>query len=215
VVQSQSGESSFQGLANILVRHKQCRGFQLEFEPMSFKRRDRFFLRAQHSMNRQSKKILSAVAASLLSGFVAVSANASDYVVGDLKLSLPWVRASVPGQVNGAGYVKIDNKAAQADRLVSASTTGVNRVELHTVITENGVAKMREVAGIDVPTKGVQLMPGGYHIMFLGLQTPFKAGELVPVTLKFEKAGEVKVNFEVKPATHNPGSTTGHGAHKH
>lgn len=152
----------------------------------------------------------------VVSLFSSFGVLASDLVAGDLKLMAPWVRASVPGQVNGAGYVQIDNKAKQGDRLVSASASGVNRVELHTIITENGVAKMREVTGIDVPASGsVKLSPGGFHIMFLGLTEPFKAGATVPVTLKFEKAGEVKVNFEIKPPTYNPGAATGHGSHRH
>jgi len=153
---------------------------------------------------------------SVVSLFSSFGVLASDLVAGDLKLMAPWVRASVPGQVNGAGYVQIDNKAKQGDRLVSASASGVNRVELHTIITENGVAKMREVTGIDVPASGsVRLSPGGFHIMFLGLTEPFKAGATVPVTLKFEKSGEVKVNFEIKPPTYNPGAASGHGSHRH
>lgn len=167
-----------------------------------------------------SKKLLSNVAFTLLAGITFLTtvsvARASEQVVGDLKLTAPWIRASVPGQVNGAGYIQIDNKAAQADRLISATTNGVSRVELHTIITDNGVAKMREVPGIDVPANGaVKLMPGGFHIMFLGLTAPFKADTTVPVTLKFEKAGEVKVDFEIKPPTYNPGATSGHGNHKH
>jgi len=171
-------------------------------------------------MNIMSKKLLSNVAFTLLAGITFLTtvsvARASEQVVGDLKLTAPWIRASVPGQVNGAGYIQIDNKAAQADRLISATTNGVSRVELHTIITDNGVAKMREVPGIDVPANGaVKLMPGGFHIMFLGLTAPFKADTTVPVTLKFEKAGEVKVDFEIKPPTYNPGATSGHGNHKH
>lgn len=171
-------------------------------------------------MNIMSKKLLSNVAFTLLAGFIFLNsfsvAKASEQVVGDLKLSAPWIRASVPGQVNGAGYVQIDNKTGQADRLISATTNGVNRVELHTIITDNGVAKMREVPGIDVPANGaVKLMPGGFHIMFLGLTAPFKADTTVPVTLKFEKAGEVKVDFEIKPPTYNPGAPSGHSSHRH
>jgi len=171
-------------------------------------------------MHMISKKTLSILVSGLLSGVSYFGASfdvlAAEQIAGDLKLSSPWIRASVPGQVNGAGYVQIDNQSSQGDRLISVNTTGVNRVELHTVLTENGVAKMREVNGIDVPASGtVKLMPGGFHIMFLGLTEPFKAGAIVPVTLKFEKAGEVKVNFEIKPPTYNPGSTTGHGSHRH
>jgi copper(I)-binding protein len=51
--------------------------------------------------------------------------------------------------------------------------------------------------------------------MFLGLSAPFKADTTIPVTLKFEKAGEVKVNFEIKPPTYNPGVMSGHGSHRH
>lgn len=171
-------------------------------------------------MNTPLKKFPRMLACALLATMMSFGAYfgafASEKVVGDLKLSTPWVRASVPGQVNGAGYVQIDNQAAQPDKLVSASTTGVNRVELHTILTENGVAKMREVSGIEVPAGGaVKLAPGGYHIMFLGLSESFKVGATIPVMLKFEKAGEVKVEFEVKPATYNPGSMSGHGAHRH
>jgi copper(I)-binding protein len=171
-------------------------------------------------MNNMSNKLLSNVAFTLLTGITFLTtvsvAKASEQVVGDLKLTAPWIRASVPGQVNGAGYVQIDNQAGQADRLISATTNGVNRVELHTIITDNGVAKMREVPGIDVPAKGaVKLMPGGFHIMFLGLTSPFKADTTVPVTLKFEKAGEVKVDFEIKPATYNPNAKSAHDNHKH
>jgi copper(I)-binding protein len=171
-------------------------------------------------MNNMTKKHLSALAFTLLTGLTSFGmssfAMATELVAGDLKLTAPWIRASVPGQVNGAGYVQINNQAAQADRLISATTNGVNRVELHTIINENGVAKMREVPGIDVPASGVvKLMPGGFHIMFLGLSAPFKADTTVPVTLKFEKAGEVKVNFEIKPPTFNPGAMSGHDSHKH
>lgn len=171
-------------------------------------------------MNNMSKKLLSNVASTLLAGITFLTtvsvAGASEQVVGDLKLTAPWIRASVPGQVNGAGYVQIDNKAAQADRLISVTTDGVNRVEMHTIITDNGVAKMREVPGIDVPARGVvKLMPGGFHIMFLGLSAPFKSDTTVPVTLKFEKAGEVKVDFEIKPATYNPSTKSAHDNHKH
>jgi copper(I)-binding protein len=171
-------------------------------------------------MNNMSKKLLSNVAFIFFAGVTSLTAvsvaRAAEQVVGDLKLTAPWIRASVPGQVNGAGYVQIDNKAGQADRLISATTNGVNRVELHTIITDNGVAKMREVPGIDVPAKGaVKLMPGGFHIMFLGLTSPFKADTTVTVTLKFEKAGDVKVDFEIKPATYNPNAKSAHDNHKH
>jgi len=145
-------------------------------------------------------------------------AHAADFTAGSLNLNDLWVRGSVPGQTNGAGYLQIENPSAVADRLISAQSEAATRVELHTVITENGVAKMRQVQGVDIPAKGsAKLAPGGFHVMFLQLTGPFKQGDSVPVVLKFEKAGEVRVNFTVKPSTYNPGSTGehGHGGMKH
>ena len=145
-------------------------------------------------------------------------AHAADFKAGSLEINDLWVRGSVPGQTNGAGYMTINNPTGVSDRLLSAQSEASNRLELHTVITENGVAKMRQVPGIDVPAKGsAKLAPGGFHMMFLQLTGPFKQGEVVPVVLKFEKAGEVRVNFTVKPSTYNPGSSgeQGHGGMKH
>ncbi len=140
--------------------------------------------------------------------------QAADFTVGSLALNDLWVRASVPGQTNGAGYLQINNPTSATDRLLSAQSEAATRVELHTVLTENGVAKMRQVQGIDVPANGsAKLAPGGFHIMFLQLTGPFKQGDAVPVVLKFEKAGDIRVNFTVKPSTYNPGSAgeQGHG----
>jgi copper(I)-binding protein len=161
------------------------------------------------------KKLFSSVALviGVLLASLAAAQNTSN---AGLAFEAPWVRASAPGQKNGAGYVQIQNKSTQTDRLISATTANVGRVELHTIINENGVAKMRQVQGIDVPAgASATLAPGGFHIMFMGLNAPFKAGEIVPVTLRFEKAGEVNVNFEIKPATHNPAAIEQNAAHKH
>ncbi len=158
------------------------------------------------------------VAALTLSGAALSLAHAADFTAGPLEINDLWVRGSVPGQTNGAGYMLINNPTGVSDRLLSAQSEASTRLELHTVITENGVAKMRQVQGIDIPAKGsAKLAPGGFHMMFLQLTGPFKQGDLIPVVLKFEKAGEVRVNFTVKPSTYNPGSggEQGHGGMKH
>lgn len=161
------------------------------------------------------KKLFSSVAV-VIGVLLVSSAGAQSASNAGLAFDAPWVRASAPGQKNGAGYVQIKNKSGQTDRLISATTANVGRVELHTIINENGVAKMRQVQGIEVPAgAGATLAPGGFHIMFMGLNAPFQAGDVVPVTLRFEKAGEVKVDFEIKPATYNPAATGPDSAHKH
>ena len=158
------------------------------------------------------------VATLTLSAATLAVAHAADFKAGSLEINDLWVRGSVPGQTNGAGYMQINNPSGVSDRLLSAQSEASTRLELHTVLTENGVAKMRQVQGIDIPAKGsATLAPGGFHLMFLQLTGPFKQGDSVPVVLKFEKAGEVRVNFTVKPSTFNPGSAgeQGHSGMKH
>lgn len=140
---------------------------------------------------------------------------AADVQLGDLQITDPWIRASVPGQSNGAGYLQITNKSSQPDRLILATSPSAKKVELHTVVSENGVAKMREIKGIDVPAQGmVKLSPSNFHIMFIQLNAPFMHGVSIPVTLKFEKAGDVTVDFVVQPTTYNPsGSSNTPGNH--
>lgn len=154
------------------------------------------------------RTLLTSSVLSVLAGLWAHHAWSADFSVGKLELNDLWIRASVPGQINGAGYLQINNHAMSDDKLVSAQAEAATRVELHTVVTENGVASMREVEGVTVPAHGTaRLAPGGQHIMFLQLTGPFKQGSTVPVILKFEKAGEVRVDFTVKPSTYNPGKT--------
>ena len=74
------------------------------------------------------------------------------------------------------------------------------RFEIHEMSMDNGVMKMRSVKnGIEIkPGQAVEFKPGGYHVMFIGLNKPFEQGEHVKATLKFEKAGDVSVDFTVE-----------------
>jgi copper(I)-binding protein len=64
------------------------------------------------------------------------------------------------------------------------------------------VMRMRQVEEIALPAgQTVELKPGGYHLMFVGLKAPLKAGDKFPLKLRFEKAGEVEVTVNVDPAT--------------
>lgn len=124
--------------------------------------------------------------------FVAPAAWAQVEIEG------PWARASAPGSKIAGGYMVILNRGAAADRLVSASSPAAARVETHVHIVENEIMKMRKVPGYEVPANGrFELKPGGAHLMFMDIKAPFKEGDKVPVTLKFEKAGEVKAEFNV------------------
>lgn len=109
-----------------------------------------------------------------------------------------WARATPPGAKAGAGYMTIRNKSSSPDRLVGGESTLAARVETHVHLKEGNVMRMRQADGFDIPANGTfELKPGGPHLMFVNIKRPFKEGENIPVTLKFEKAKEVAVDFHV------------------
>ena len=111
----------------------------------------------------------------------------------------PYARASSPAARVGAAFMVITNTGAEADRLISATTDAAKRVELHTHIITDGVAKMMEVEeGFVVPANGeVLLQRGGYHVMMMGLTAPFVQGETITLNLVFEVAGEVALEVTI------------------
>jgi periplasmic copper chaperone A len=110
-----------------------------------------------------------------------------------------WSRATPPGSKVGVGYLTIRNKAAAADRLLGASSPAAARVETHVTEKQGEVMRMREVKGYDVPAKGgFELKPGGPHLMLVDLKQPLKEGDRVQLVLRFQNAGEVKVDLEVR-----------------
>ncbi len=127
-------------------------------------------------------------------------AEAHDYEVGDLVIDHPWSRATPAGARVGAGYMVIRNTGDTADRLVSGETDVAGRIEIHEMAMNDGVMTMREIAGgLEIPAGGeVVLEPGGYHMMFMGLEQGFVEGEAFDATLVFETAGPVEVEFAIE-----------------
>ena len=64
----------------------------------------------------------------------------------------------------------------------------------------DGVMKMRPLPnGLEIkPGETVELKSGGYHLMFMDIKQPLKAGDTFTATLQFEKAGSLDVNFSVR-----------------
>ncbi len=148
----------------------------------------------------------------VLCGTALSVASAHDYTVGTLEIGHPWTRAS-SGKIAG-GFLTITNKGAQAERLIGGSFENANKVEVHETVMENNVAKMRPVTGgLEIkPGETVELKPGSFHIMLVGLKRPTKDGERIKGTLVFEKAGTVAVEYVVeRQASASPQS----GKHGH
>ena len=142
-----------------------------------------------------------ALIAAAICGLLVVSpAFAHDFTVGSLKIAHPWTRATPKGASVGGGYMKITNTGTAPDRLVGGASDVSTHVEIHEMKMDNGVMKMRPVAnGLEIkPGQTVEFMPGGYHVMFMGLKQQLVQGQHLTATLQFEKAGKVDVDFAVE-----------------
>jgi periplasmic copper chaperone A len=143
---------------------------------------------------------------------VAGLAAAETYSAGSLQIDSPWARATPKGATVGAGYLTITNKGTESDRLVGGSLAPASRFEVHTTVMENGVARMRQVTGLEIkPGATVEFKPGGMHVMFTGLKQPLTRGQTLKGTLVFEKAGTVAIEFAVQAV----GAPAGGQGHQH
>jgi periplasmic copper chaperone A len=150
--------------------------------------------------------------ATLLIGYVT-PALAQGTGNTSITIEQPWARATPVGAKTGAVYMTLDNKSGTADRLTGASSDVADKLQIHEMTVENGVMKMREVAGgLSIPAGGsVTLKPGSYHMMLIGLRKPLTVGEQFPLTLTFEKAGNIAVTVPVQAmgATQDKGGMEG------
>jgi copper(I)-binding protein len=124
---------------------------------------------------------------------------AHEIKLGNLVIHHPWIKQP-PGKADVAGgYTTIDNNGKEDDTLVSVSVEGAGVVMIHEMKMEGDVMKMNELKdGLKIPAgKSVELKPKSYHIMIMGLKSPYMEGEEVRGSFTFAKAGKVDVDFEV------------------
>lgn len=141
--------------------------------------------------------IRSALLALVLIGPLAVTACSQDE--GNiLTVEDAYARESIGNAQNGAAYFSIHNRTGADDVLTGAASPVATSTELHTHEVEGDVMRMRRVDTVAVPEgEDVLFEPGGKHVMFIGLKQPLKAGDIVPLTLTFENAGEIAVEVSV------------------
>lgn len=123
------------------------------------------------------------------------------YKLGSLVIETPWTRATPGGARVAGGYLKITNNGNQPDRLIGGSLPVAADVEVHEMALVDSLMKMRRLpTGLEIkPGETVELKPGSYHLMFMGLSAPMTEGQMHKGTLRFEKAGSVDVSFQVAP----------------
>ena len=128
-------------------------------------------------------------------------ANAHEYKAGALEIARPWSQELPPNAPTVAAYFVIHNTGTTADRLLSVDSPIAGIAQLHEHVMQNDLMKMQQVPAVEIPAGGnVTFAPMAYHVMLLELKdrSLLGDGKRFPLTMHFEKAGNVTVDVTVQ-----------------
>jgi copper(I)-binding protein len=151
------------------------------------------------------KVFATAVSAAFILGSLTACAAPAESVDGhdEIHLANGWVRVSEysaeAGGMTGA-FAEISNHTANDVTLVGGSSASAMMVEVHEVVMVDGEMKMQAKDGGILIKAGetVTLEPGGLHVMLMGLKAPLLGGETVELTLDFDGAEDITVQWPAK-----------------
>lgn len=103
-------------------------------------------------------------------------------------------RATLPGMSTSAAYMTIRNGGQKPAQIEALASPVALKTELHTTQMNDGVMAMRRVDNLQIgPGEVVELKPGGYHIMLMGLKQPIAADSEIPVIITFDNGEQITV----------------------
>lgn len=145
-------------------------------------------------------------------GLLAMLAMTGAYA-GEVTVTKAWTRATAPGQDSASVQMTITSRKAAT--LVGVASGSSQSAEIHSMVMEGGVMKMRPLESLPLPAKTpVSLGEDGNHLMLIGLRAPLKVGRKLPfaLTVKFEdgKTAIIRALAVIKPL-----ETTGDEGHEH
>ena len=116
-----------------------------------------------------------------------------------VKVEDPWVRVTFGQSRATAGYMALVDLSGKGNSLVGLEMAGGGKAEIHETVTDGDMVKMRMIKSLPIPAGGrAELTPAGGHLMIMGLSGPLKAGDTLPITLKFADGSETTANFAVR-----------------
>lgn len=150
------------------------------------------------------RSFLSAIAVSAT--MITPVAHAAEVTAGALVVEQAWARATTPSAKTGATYLAVRNTGSEPDSILSMETPVAGHAVAHQTRQEGDVSRMSEAGPLSVPPGGaLEMKPGGTHIMLMDLKGGLKVGQQFPLTITFEKAGQVEVPVRVgKPGAMGP-----------
>lgn len=128
-------------------------------------------------------------------------------------------KATVPGMDNTSGYLDLTNTSDKDIVITGVESEVAKATELHTMSMKDDKMVMRQIEKIIVPAGQTLEMQGKYHVMFIGLDKPLKAGQTVKIKLLLDNGSSHTVELPVvdvkKMHEHKKTKKMEHQHHEH
>jgi len=120
--------------------------------------------------------------------------------LAEVKVVDPWIPEAPPTAHAMAAFMVLENDEDRPVKVIAAHAPGFDTIELHKSVEENGMHKMLKQDALVIPQMGsLELRPGGYHIMLIGVHEPRpKAGDVIPMRLDLEGGQSIELKVPVK-----------------
>ncbi|WP_417657892.1 copper chaperone PCu(A)C [Pseudidiomarina aestuarii] len=120
-------------------------------------------------------------------------------LAADVEISNAWIKESIPGTENGAGYLTLTNVGTTAITLTGAATEAARAAEIHEHVMNDGMMRMRRVPELAIDVgETVIFRPGSFHVMMFGVKEPFQVGQEIGLELIFSDGDRKAVTAEVR-----------------
>ena len=128
--------------------------------------------------------------------FFSFSAFTHKFETSNMVVEHLWMKIS---NTNGVGYFEIKNISSDDIYLTGLVSKDVKKIEIHEVIMEDDIAKMRPVVGgIRIKTgETMEFKPMGNHLMFFGINKDYEEGQMMEVALIFKSLENLDVRFKI------------------
>jgi len=133
----------------------------------------------------------------LLSACILAACGGGEAGQGVIEISDARINPPLPGQTTAVAFMTFDIKS-ESDRLLGISSPISDRIELHTHTMQDGIMRMRQTDGINLPKgRTVKLEPGGLHVMIFDANVSDM--DETTITIDYETANDVTLVVPILP----------------
>ena len=116
-----------------------------------------------------------------------------------IQVSDAYLREVLPGKQVTVAYMTLHNTSSRTCNLIGASASFARQIEIHEHLhAESGMRMQHRNALAILPGEQVEMAPGGYHLMVMGVTSPLHKNQLYSLSLEFADCVPLPIDIQVK-----------------